>query len=60
MLTDKQKFSKILHLGVEITQVKDLDVLLERILQEARNLANADAGTKRRSRLTVVASRPAV
>lgn len=45
MLTDKQKLSKIMHLGVEITQVKDLDVLLERILQEARNLVNADAGT---------------
>lgn len=45
MLTDKQKLSKIMHLGVEITQVKDLDVLLERILQEARNLVNAEAGT---------------
>jgi len=45
MLTEKQKYSKIISLGVEITQVKDLDVLLERILREARNLVNADAGT---------------
>ncbi|MDH4162821.1 MAG: GAF domain-containing protein [Nitrospirota bacterium] len=45
MLTEKQKFSKIITLGIEITQVKDLDVLLERILREARHLVNADAGT---------------
>ncbi len=45
MLTEKQKFSKIISLGVEISQVKDLDVLLERILKEARLLASADAGT---------------
>jgi HD-GYP domain-containing protein (c-di-GMP phosphodiesterase class II) len=45
MLTEKQKFAKIVNLGIEITQVKDLDVLLERILKEARSLVNADAGT---------------
>ena len=45
MLSDKQKFTKILNIGIEITQVKDLDVLLERILKEARSLVNADAGT---------------
>jgi len=45
MLTEKQKFGKIISLGVEITQVKDLDVLLERILKEARLLVNADAGS---------------
>jgi len=45
MLTEKQKFGKIINLGVEITQVKDLDVLLERILKEARLLVNADAGS---------------
>ncbi|MDA8099719.1 MAG: HD domain-containing protein [Nitrospiraceae bacterium] len=45
MLTEKQKYAKIITLGVEITQVKDLDVLLERILKEARNLVSADAGT---------------
>jgi len=45
MLTEKQKFGKIINLGIEITQVKDLDVLLERILKEARFLVNADAGS---------------
>jgi HD-GYP domain-containing protein (c-di-GMP phosphodiesterase class II) len=45
MLSEKQKFAKIIALGIEITQVKDLDVLLERILKEARRLVNADAGT---------------
>jgi len=45
MLTEKQKFARIIGLGIEITQVKDLDVLLERILKEARSLVNADAGT---------------
>jgi HD-GYP domain-containing protein (c-di-GMP phosphodiesterase class II) len=45
MLTEKQKYAKIITLGIEITQVKDLDVLLERILREARTLVSADAGT---------------
>jgi len=44
-VTEKQKFGKIINLGIEITQVKDLDVLLERILKEARFLVNADAGS---------------
>jgi len=45
MLTEKQKLVKIVSLGIEITQIKDLDVLLECILKEARMLVNADAGT---------------
>jgi HD-GYP domain-containing protein (c-di-GMP phosphodiesterase class II) len=45
MLSEKQKLAKIMHLGVEITEVKDVDVLLERILREARSLVNADAGS---------------
>ncbi len=45
MLSEKQKFSKIINLGIEISQVKDLDVLLEKILREARKLVNADAGS---------------
>jgi HD-GYP domain-containing protein (c-di-GMP phosphodiesterase class II) len=45
MLSEKQKLSRIMHLGVEITEVKDVDVLLERILREARGLVNADAGS---------------
>jgi len=45
MLTEQQKLATIISLGIEITQVKDLDVLLERILKEARTLASADAGS---------------
>ncbi|HTF99959.1 MAG TPA: HD domain-containing phosphohydrolase [Nitrospirota bacterium] len=45
MLNDKQKINKVMKLGVELTEVKDVDVLLERILLEARRLVNADAGS---------------
>jgi HD-GYP domain-containing protein (c-di-GMP phosphodiesterase class II) len=45
MLSEKQKLTKIINLGIEISQVKDIDVLLERILREARKLVNADAGS---------------
>jgi len=45
MLSEKQKLTKIINLGIEITQVKDIDVLLEKILKEARKLVNADAGS---------------
>lgn len=45
MLNDKQKISKVMKLGVELTEVKDVDVLLERILLEARRLVSADAGS---------------
>ena len=41
MLSEKQKLTKIINLGIEISQVKDIDVLLERILLEARKLVNA-------------------
>ncbi|MFA5072867.1 MAG: HD domain-containing phosphohydrolase [Nitrospirota bacterium] len=45
MLSEKQKLGKIMQLGAEITEVKDIDVLMERILREARMLVNADAGS---------------
>jgi transcriptional regulator with GAF, ATPase, and Fis domain len=45
MLNEKQKVNKIMKLGVELAEVKDVDVLLERILREARKLVNADAGS---------------
>ncbi len=45
MLSEKQKLAKMMKLGVEITEVKDVDVLLERILREARQLVSADAGS---------------
>ena len=45
MLSEKQKINMVMRLGVELTEVKDVDVLLERILREARHLVTADAGS---------------
>ena len=45
MLNEKQKLSKVMKLGIELTGIKDIDVLLERILREARKLTNSDAGS---------------
>ncbi len=45
VLDRKQKLSKLIQLGLEVNQVGDLDVLLEKILSDARELANADAGS---------------
>lgn len=45
MPSEKQILNTVMKLGVELTEVKDVDVLLERILREARKLVNADAGS---------------
>jgi HD-GYP domain-containing protein (c-di-GMP phosphodiesterase class II) len=45
MPSEKHKLNMIMRMGVELTDVKDVDVLLERILLEARQLTNADAGS---------------
>jgi len=45
MLDEKQKLMQIVNLGLEFAQIKDIDLLLERILTEARLLVNADAGS---------------
>ncbi len=45
MLDEKQKLKHIIELGNEITEVKDFDILLERILAAARHIVNADAGS---------------
>src|SRR5512141_3528796 len=45
MLNEKQKLNMVMKLGIELTEVKDVDVLLERILHEARKLVTADAGS---------------
>jgi HD-GYP domain-containing protein (c-di-GMP phosphodiesterase class II) len=45
MIEDKERYKQLLELGREITQVKDVDVLLEKILTIARELVNADAGS---------------
>ncbi len=39
------KLMKVIHLGFEISQIKDIDLLLEKILSEARSFTNCDAGS---------------
>jgi len=41
----KVKLQRIIQIGIEVAQIKDLDVLLEKVLSEARSLVNADAGS---------------
>ncbi|MBF0328742.1 MAG: HD domain-containing protein [Nitrospirae bacterium] len=45
MVDEKDKLKRIINIGIELAGVKDIDVLLERILSEAREFANADAGS---------------
>jgi len=45
MFERKEKINRLLQFGVEINQVADLDLLIEKILSEARELLNADAGS---------------
>jgi HD-GYP domain-containing protein (c-di-GMP phosphodiesterase class II) len=41
----KKKLQHIIQLGVEVSQIGDLDILLEKILSESRSLVGADAGS---------------
>jgi HD-GYP domain-containing protein (c-di-GMP phosphodiesterase class II) len=45
MKITKKKLQHIIQMGIEVSQISDLDVLLEKILSESRNLVNADAGS---------------
>jgi response regulator RpfG family c-di-GMP phosphodiesterase len=45
MLNVTQKLESLTRLGIELNQVHDLDILMERILNEARQFVNADAGS---------------
>ena len=45
MKKTKKKLQNIIQLGVEVSQIGDLDILLEKILGESRSLVNADAGS---------------
>jgi response regulator RpfG family c-di-GMP phosphodiesterase len=45
MLERKEKLQRIIQIGIEVAQIKDLDILLEKILSEARLLVTADAGS---------------
>jgi HD-GYP domain-containing protein (c-di-GMP phosphodiesterase class II) len=45
MLSEKEKLNALAHLGIDLNQVQDLDLLMERILNAARRFVNADAGS---------------
>ena len=45
MLTEKEKQDSLAILGADLSQVHDLDILLERILFKVRDIVNADAGS---------------
>jgi HD-GYP domain-containing protein (c-di-GMP phosphodiesterase class II) len=45
MLTEEEKLDKLTHLGIELNQVRDMDILMERVLKDAREFVHADAGS---------------
>ncbi len=45
MLTESQKIDALINLSLELSRIKDLDILMEHILTEARFFVNADAGS---------------
>lgn len=45
MLTEQEKLDSLTRLGIELNQVNDLDILMERVLTRARQFVNADAGS---------------
>jgi HD-GYP domain-containing protein (c-di-GMP phosphodiesterase class II) len=45
MLTEKEKLDSLTRLGIELSQINDLDILMERVLTRARQFVNADAGS---------------
>jgi len=40
-----QKLLRVIHLGLQFSQIKDIDLLLEKVLGEARSFTNCDAGS---------------
>ena len=45
MLNEKEKIDLITRISLDINEVKDIDLLLERILTNVRKFSNADAGS---------------
>jgi HD-GYP domain-containing protein (c-di-GMP phosphodiesterase class II) len=45
MRQQEDKLRKIIDLGFEISQIKDIDLLLEKVLSEAREFTSCDAGS---------------
>lgn len=52
-----QTLQQLLNFGLDISQIKDIDFLLEKILTEARSFTNCDAGTIYIKDATILASR---
>lgn len=44
-MNEQEKLKAIIDLGLETTRVQDIDLLLERVLEKAREFFNADAGS---------------
>ncbi|MDP2644801.1 MAG: phosphohydrolase, partial [Desulfobacterales bacterium] len=45
MLTAQEKMEALITLSMELNQVRDIDILMEHILNHARKVGGADAGT---------------
>lgn len=45
MKCQEDKLRRVIDLGFEISQIKDIDLLLEKVLSEARKFTNCDAGS---------------
>ena len=45
MLNPQQKLDALTQLGIDLNRIQDLDILMERILTEARRFVSADAGS---------------
>ena len=45
MLSEKEKLDALARLGVDLNLIQDLDILMERILTDARRFVNVDAGS---------------
>jgi HD-GYP domain-containing protein (c-di-GMP phosphodiesterase class II) len=45
MISETEQLDILRELGIELSRVQDVDILMERILSEARRFVNADAGS---------------
>ncbi|MBF0452107.1 MAG: HD domain-containing protein [Candidatus Magnetomorum sp.] len=45
MLSESEKINALIILGIQLIQINDLDILMQKILSEARRFINADAGS---------------
>jgi HD-GYP domain-containing protein (c-di-GMP phosphodiesterase class II) len=57
MRNHNETLQQLLDFGLDISQIKDIDFLLEKILSEARRFTNCDAGTIYIKEGNVIASR---